>query len=1306
MSTASRLTRALGVLFVALPPLSAGCGAAPPPPTAAPSAALPHAAALSRAFDAESTDSLAATPYLDALDAAMARPTEPFALATVVSSVNALAWSGPPTVEELSETPVALRSRDLLPLVVQRLTRAYFAGPSAGAAAPAAAPPSTAYAPLFSRGLVAQALHQLALFAGDEGAATTWRERAGCVREAAVVGPLDPTPLRSLVGPSPVENGPFSAAFSGRSPFSKGLAPVTVRASGCTLSLAATGALQGTRLVVTDLDSPRAQTVGLALTSTSAAVLDVGGRSVLSRGFEAGGGPVTRLVAVTVPAGKTRLVVRVAAKGEGSELELDAWGQDGGPLVLAAPVVGASAPGVPTAARVVNLEDALGASASAEELTAVSLGLLAFGEGRGAEHLLEARVNKASRTPALALLSVRALEMAADLPDAKRAATGRALLDELRDRAPDGWEGTLLHAIATERQKGAGEGPMRALEELGVLAPAGFAPSIDTPAAPPGATEGEPYADGARAAPAALDPMILAYVARLADRSELTDVARVAYEGLAERVPGSPLLAQVDGALFLRAGADQRAAACAGGLDRSTTTCLDVTRALGDHAGVMAELARLRRLFGSPDHLRDVELDEWLRIGELDRALALYDALPAGERQLLSVPAALAARAGREGAAKDRLTRDLATARDAPYGTLGLSWLARVRPDPAVQLEREGRALVQQDRAAPYLPGAAVAVLRRVERYDLDGSGLLHWVVYDLRRVTGTTDVEQGAQSFGPMVEGRSVQHLLRRRIHKRDGRVVEPDAAAHAAQSHADLSQLEQGDYVEQVLEGYALPADTGQFVLDTPDLLPERTSIREATVELSMPEALPVMLWSHPLLGAPAVRTEGAQRVRTYHLENAAPRRLEMGTPRQEQAVALSVGTLRWDDVARSLDENVRSLEDHGDPYVKGFAKDAAGETTTPSLALLERVVVAVGKRLRIPGGSELSDVAALYGGGEQTITARGMLERGAGSRSWVLYRVLSELGIPADIAVAETEPWSESAAFPPHAGRFFHPLVRVRLPEGEVWLDADVDGPPLPPGHVSPELRGRKAMLRDGSLLVVQGALAEQGDEVDVRLTVDEHGDARGEFTVLLRGRAAQALAQSIETVVGSDRRELFRSVVLGWLPWADVEDVKLSSEEGSWQVALRATISIHGFARPEGKGGKAWVLPGLEPVHFVFPSPSSMTLASAYASRAERESALSIETALQYHVRRRIQLPAGAVITQAPGAVRAAGAMLVAERRTKVEGTVIEEDFTLNLPTGTVPAGSYPQFLEEIRVVDDGFMAGARVRLAAPKAAGKP
>ena len=53
--------------------------------------------------------------------------------------------------------------------------------------------------------------------------------------------------------------------------------------------------------------------------------------------------------------------------------------------------------------------------------------------------------------------------------------------------------------------------------------------------------------------------------------------------------------------------------------------------------------------------------------------------------------------------------------------------------------------------------------------------GLLRYTLYDLRRVSGTTDVEQGAQAGGALIEGRDVRRILRRRIQRPEEDRVPP---------------------------------------------------------------------------------------------------------------------------------------------------------------------------------------------------------------------------------------------------------------------------------------------------------------------------------------------------------------------------------------------------------------------------------------------------------------------------------------------------------------------------------------------------
>jgi hypothetical protein len=216
----------------------------------------------------------------------------------------------------------------------------------------------------------------------------------------------------------------------------------------------------------------------------------------------------------------------------------------------------------------------------------------------------------------------------------------------------------------------------------------------------------------------------------------------------------------------------------------------------------------------------------------------------------------------------------------------------------------------------------------------------------------------------------------------------------------------------------------------------------------------------------------------------------------------------------------------------------------------------------------------------------------------------------------------------------------------------------------------------------------------DEIDIRLAVDAKGDARGSFTVLLRGRDAQEIAEALFRIVGAERQRALRGVVLAWVPYANVDEVVLSSSEGSWQIGVRAELSASGYAQPEGKN---WVLPGVDPLHYVFPRAHVATLSSIYASQGARENALAINSAVQWHVHRRVELPAGATVTRMPGPFERKSSHLDASRRIAVAGNVLEEDFVLGLATGTIPAAEYGAFVEDAHKTDDAFLASAWIAM---------
>jgi hypothetical protein len=1257
----------LGTLALAL---AACTGTTPEPLTPHASKAL--APMFVSALEAEAKQSDSAGPYLDAIDEAARDPRNPEALATVAASLDALVYGATPDLE-IGDSAIAYRSPEAMKAIVARLEQAWTA---AGAAAHGEG--HTPVALPFVRVLIARALHRLAMYVGQEQAAAAWSGRRGCALQASVYGPLDWSALKSLEGPTPVAaTSALPASLPGIAPFASAVSPVVSEADACFVDTKGSSFLQGSRALVVDVQSPAAQRVSVLFQSSSAAIVEVGGTPVITRSFEAGGGNTVRMGTVDLPEGWSRVVVRLARRGDGDRVELALLGEDGERLPSRAPKPGEVAPGQGKNAKAVEIA---APSTNDASLVLAASALLGLGEARAAEHLVEPRADAkaaapAQRSTALDLVYTRAVNEAGDVPFNKISTRMRDTSDRILTDWKGSWEAKLLHARLAERRKGWGDGAVEALTDLGVLVAA------------PG--------DAARVPSASeVDRMTLAQIAMIAKRSSLVDVAEAAYAELAKSAKGSAMLLNADRRLHGRAGAEAIAAACDSGIDRAGLRCLDALSEQPDVSKMLAEIERLRRLRGSPSALRDTEIYQRMRMGDRKGALALYDALPAAERGMLDVLGFVGVGDKKDPAARDRFLRDRTTARDTPWSLTPLSRVLGVVPDPAPALEDAAKKLVEADRASTFLPGAGTAVLDHTETYDVEPSGLVHYVVHDLRRVSGTTDVAYGTYTYGPSIEGRSASRQLRRRIYKRDGRVLEPDAAPFAGQGGSDLSQLEQNDYVEQITEGWSLPNDMGQLTIDTPDLLPERTSVKSATLTLRYPTKLAPSMWSHPLLGKPEEKTVGDQKQLVYRLTDAKPRRLEDGVPMLERNVAVSFGTQTWDNIGRAFQEQIRSLEET-DPFVTRWIEEAAGDDKKPSRALVERLVAAVGKKVKISGGGELSDYAALYSQGSQSSTPRSTLEMGQGSRTWLVYRALKTLGISADLAISEVEPYTTAKDFPVHGGRFRHPLVVAHLggADGDVWIDADVEGPPLPPGRISPELRGRTAMLSTGKLVTVEGTATDSVDEVDVRLTLNDKGDASGTFTILLHGRPAQSLSEAFETVVGTERRQILRSVVLGWLPWADVEDVALSSTEGSWEIALRATIKINGFGRPEGKDGKVWVLGGVEPVHVM---GGTGTLGAIYAARAARQSDLSIDSPLQYHVRRRIELPAGASVTREPAIVDVRDGHLTASRKGTYKGTVIEEDYRLNLPTGTVGADEYQAFVERVHVVDDGFMAGIRVK----------
>jgi hypothetical protein len=1227
------------------------------------------AAPLAAAFREDATgDSVKAVDlYVRALDNAVTSPDDPAHVAVAMAALDALVHRSVTAFADVAPTSA----------LADRVDPAALAKSGGSVDERLAKVADRAEGP-FASHLVAVARLALAERRGDAKAAELLRARTGCVREVSMAGPVSWTPVSSVAEQTGLDEvgAVAPSELPGPGAYMPKARVTAVRALGCHIPLYAESSTQGVRTVIVDVDVPRAGVIGLGLRAGTVAVVRAGGQLVIDRPYEAGSGQVARFARLDAAnAGTLRVVTRIGMDQDFSTFELDAWDDAGKPLRTHVPAPGQKAtvaikqmtrvePPVPT---------------TDEERLAVALGSLAARESKAAENLLHPQMARTDTPSELMLAYARAVLLARDLPAVKSTERARAAIDRVLEAWPSSWEAQTEHAVLAGIRRGHAEANLEALSDL------------------------EKTRAKAKPSNAALAD---AYDAATAGREHLYDRARASFERAKAGLAGTPLLRNVERIAFERTGRENVAFDCDehAPSDKTSLACHHARIAVGDRAGGERELERLRALAGTPQLYLSLSTRNAIEIGDLAQAASLQGAMNPGDRQISTLYAI------KGKSAVPDIMRLATVARDAPVALPGL--LRASGDDPLAAFDGVAERVTNDDKVGPLLANAATAILAHQEKYDVDASGLTHFLMLDVRRVMGTTDVESNAQAGAPMMYGRDTVRILRRRIFKKDGRILLPDATPRAAQSHADLSQLEAGDAVEAIYEGWGVPGEMGNIGIDTPDLLPERTAVREARIEMRLPQGLRGSLWSHPMLGKAEERTEQGKRVLVWTMKDHAVRRVEWGVPKMDRNVGVSFSTTTWDDVAHGLKETLSSL-DAESPEVSAWAKQVsacpAGAPCEPSRALVEKVVAASGQAVKEASGVVLADTDLGRNGG-QVVTARTTLATHEGSRTWLIVRALRELGVHTDVVVAENEPFSDSASFPPHFGRFMHPLAVAHVVDpqkpgttDDIWIDADVPGPPLPAGRISPELRGRSALHGDGRIAPLPATnTGGERDEIDERLVVDEQGNAKGVLTVLLRGRSAQDIAEALVRLVGNERQRALRGIALAWVPFATVEKVELSSTEGSWQVAIRAELTAPAYAQVEGTkpGSRTWVLPGIDPIHYVFPRPYATTLSAAYASQGARESALAINHATQFHVRRRVELPPKASIARLPGPFEGKGPLLSAQRKISVAGNTIEEDFTLELTTGTIAKDKYDAFVNETHRTDDAFRASTHIKPPTP------
>lgn len=1112
---------------------------------------------------------------------------------------------------------------------------------------------------------LADARERLASAKGDPGGVIAARKASGCATEATVIGPFPGGVLGPLEDPGPADGGAIAADYAPAAPFALGTKPTRTWGRGCALDPTGTSKASGLRYVLVDVDVPHAQKITVGVDTSLPAKVLVGGKLVTSVPYGEVVRRTTRMGVVEVNApGKVRVVVKLGAYSNES-IAILAYGQDGAPLKASAAAVSAAPTGaIGATARLAPspLPDTL------EGRVTWALGMIATGDVRLAEGAIAELARPGAKPSAAAsLVYARTLVSARDIPTHRRLERQRAAIESVLAIWPSSWEAIVAHAqiVALQRRGGAGEVDAIADARTRRDANKGVDPLVDAYLALIGDQIYGVREDSLARVKPKLDKTWLGWKLDRATANETDDVAATR-----DCDPARPDVSRFD--------------------------CASARFALGDHKGVLAEIARLRTLLDEPKLAAEWETGSTLKASGVDAAKALYDAADVGDRSMRTALAI--APAGLDGVNWLRgqvrsLDGDPRSVQEAIMARRAAG-AAKIDPAPANAFEAVAKDLVAEDRKKPARPDAGTLILGREERYKLTPDGFLHAVVFDVRRLNGTQDVESNASagvagtSGGSGWMGRTIH-----RIHKANGSIVEPDRIA-AAQAGAELSQIEPGDYVELVSEGWFMARADGTFDLDTADLLPSRTAVVNASISMELPSAVGVETWSHPELGKPSVSETNGQKTLTWRLANHDVRRAEKGQAPIDREVAVRLATWSWARLGREARESTLA-DDERMPEVSSWVAQAAGDKT-PSVDLLVRLSKAAKKAIPRVG------LLPLGLGGISTVqiyNARSVLLDAQGSRVELVHRALDEIGVKNEIVWAESGPYSADPKMVARPWRFGsppHALLVAWVPPkaGEAaapfWIDLDVDGTPPPPGRTSPELRGRFAINTKGEILPVPQNVAEEPDLATIDLTVDETGKAKGTIALMLRGRDAQDVSAVLEELAGEERDETLRGYVLAWMPQADVTDVKASAE--TWQVTLSAKLEVPALLIPDGN---RFAIAGTSPLHG---GGRATTLGATYAAQAKRTTALTIRELIQYDIHRVIRLPKGTSISTPLPALDAkdAGSNMVARRKVKVDGATLIEDFSFALPTGVVAPTAFEAFTEVARTIDDGFQTVVRVQ----------
>ena len=300
-------------------------------------------------------------------------------------------------------------------------------------------------------------------------------------------------------------------------------------------------------------------------------------------------------------------------------------------------------------------------------------------------------------------------------------------------------------------------------------------------------------------------------------------------------------------------------------------------------------------------------------------------------------------------------------------------------------------------------------------------------------------------------------------------------------------------------------------------------------------------------------------------------------------------------WSDVGRWYRQAIDDLPP-SEASVGALARELVADGTPPAAAV-ERLVRFLEEKVRY--------VAVTVGEGNILPTpAATTLARGWGDckdKTLLLVDLLAAVGVPAFPALVRLDAVGRvDPAFPALSG-FNHAIAAVPIaalgepplgPVNDGFLFIDTTQQRAAGAWLVPGLQGQKALViePDGGRLVTTPLLTDQEvRRLEVDLSIDAAGDARGSLRLYLRGGPAYAALGWLETLSAADAEVEARALVASMLPGVEVDAVSITpAADRTPTVDLGADIAWPGWARPSRGATWSMHVPGMRAT----PDPASL------------------------------------------------------------------------------------------------------------------